>query len=167
MKNRSTTIYGNIVALDESPITQGLLYVGTDDGLIQISEDDGANWNRIDRFEGIPDMTYVNMLLASQHDDNVVYAVFNDHKRGDFKPYLYRSNDKGNTWHPIQGDLPERGSVYSIAEDHVNPNLLFTGTEFGVFVTLNGGKHWHQIKSGLPIIAVRDMAIQKRENDLV
>jgi photosystem II stability/assembly factor-like uncharacterized protein len=167
MKNRSTTIYGNIVALDESPITQGLLYVGTDDGLIQISEDDGANWNRIDRFEGIPDMTYVNMLLASQHDQNVVYAVFNDHKRGNFKPYLYRSSDKGNTWHPIQGDLPERGSVYSIAEDHVNPNLLFAGTEFGVFVSLNGGKHWHQLKSGLPTIAVRDMAIQKRENDLV
>ena len=167
MKNRSTTIYGNIVALDESPVKQGLLYVGTDDGLIQISDDDGGTWTKVDQVEGVPDITYVNMLLASQHDENVVYAAFNDHKRGNFKPYLYRSNDKGKTWHPIQGDLPERGSVYSIAEDHVNPNLLFAGTEFGVFVTLNGGKNWHQIKGGLPTIAVRDMVIQKRENDLV
>ena len=167
MKNRSTTIFGNIVAFDESPLKQGLLYVGTDDGLIQITENDGGNWTKIASFPGVPDMTYVNMLLASQHNENVVYAAFNNHKRGDFKPYLYRSEDKGQTWKSISGDLPERGSVYSIAEDHLNPNILFAGTEFGVFVTLNGGKNWHRLKSGLPVIAVRDMAIQKRENDLV
>jgi len=167
MKNRSTTIYGNIVAFDESPVKKGLLFVGTDDGLIQVSEDDGNNWTRIDKVAGVPEMTYVNMLLASQHNENVVYAAFNNHKRGDFKPYLYQSNDKGKSWHSIMGDLPKRGSVYSIAEDFIDPNLLFAGTEFGVFVSVNGGKNWHQLKSGLPTIAVRDMAIQKRENDLV
>lgn len=167
MKNRSTTIYGNIVAFDESPLKQGLLYAGTDDGLIQVSEDDGGSWKRHDAFPGVPDITYVNMLTASQHDENVVYAVFNNHKRGDFKPYIYRSSDKGQTWKAIQGDLPKRGSVYALVEDHVQPNLLFAGTEFGVFVTLNGGKNWHQLKSGLPTIAVRDIAIQKRENDVV
>ena len=81
---------------------------------------------------------------------DVVYAVFNNHKRGDFKPYIRRSADKGKTWTAIQGDLPKDGAVYSLAEDHVNPNILFAGTEFGVFVTLNGGKNWHQLKTGLP-----------------
>ena len=167
MKNRSTTIYGNIVALDESPLQQGLLYVGTDDGLIQVSENDGAGWVKTDGVRGVPDRTYVNMLLASQHESHTVYAVFNNHKRGDFKPYVYRSRDKGRNWVSISGNLPQRGSVYCLAEDPENPNLLFAGTEFGVFVTLDGGINWAPVKGGLPTIAVRDMAIQKRENDLV
>ena len=166
-KNRSTSIYGNIVALSESPVTEGLLYVGTDDGLVHVSENTGGSWAKMESFPGVPDMTYVNMLLASQHDENTVYAAFNNHKNGDFKPYLLKSTDKGSTWTSIATDLPERGSVYCIAEDHVNPNLLFVGTEFGVFFTVNGGEKWIQLKSGLPTIAVRDMEIQKRENDLV
>lgn len=167
MKNKSTTIYGNIVAFDQSPLNASLLYVGTDDGLIQISEDGGLTWNKKESFKGIPEMTYVNMLWASQHDENVVYAAFNNHKRGDFKPYLMKSVDKGKSWSAIQNDLPERGTVYSIAEDHVEPNLLFAGTEFGCFVSVNGGQNWVKLSSGLPTICVRDMAIQKRENDLV
>lgn len=166
-KNLSTTIYGNIVALSESAIKEGLLYVGTDDGLVQVTEDDGANWKEQSSFPGVPVTTYVNMLLASQHDENVVFAAFNNHKRGDFKPYLLKSNDKGSSWISIASNLPERGSVYAIAEDHVDPNLLFAGTEFGVFFTNNGGKSWTQLKGGIPTIAVRDMEIQKRENDLV
>jgi len=166
-KNGSTTIFGNIVAFDESPKKAGLLYVGSDDGLIQVTENDGANWTKYASFTGIPDMTYVNMLIASQHDENVVYAVFNNHKRGDFKPYIKRSADKGKTWTDVQGDLPKEGAAYAIAEDHVNPNILFAGTEYGVFVTLNRGKNWHQLKTGLPTTCVRDLAIQKRENDLV
>ena len=167
MKNKSTTIFGNIVALTESPKNENLLYVGTDDGLIQITTDGGANWTKKNYFNGVPDMTYVNMLLTSQHDESTVYAVFNNHKRGDFKPYIMKSTDKGEAWESITGDLPERGSVYAIAEDHVNPNLLFAGTEFGLFFTLNGGENWIQLKSGLPTVAIRDIAIQKRENDLV
>ncbi|UTW64589.1 glycosyl hydrolase [bacterium SCSIO 12741] len=166
-KNKSTTIYGNIVALSESPVQENLIYVGTDDGLIQITDDSGQNWKKVDGVSGVPARTYVNMLLASQHDAATVYAAFNNHKNGDFKPYLYKSTDKGNTWTSISGDLPERGSVYCIAEDHVNPNLLFAGTEFGVFVSVDGGAKWIQLKAGLPTIAVRDMEIQKRENDLV
>ncbi len=167
MKNKSTTIYGNIVAFAESPKNENLLYAGTDDGLIQITTDGGQNWSKKSTFNGIPDMTYVNMLLASQHDENTVYAVFNNHKKGDFKPYIMKSTNQGNSWKSISGDLPERGSVYAIAEDHINPNLLFAGTEFGVFFTIDGGEHWVQLKSGLPTIAVRDIAIQQRENDLV
>lgn len=167
MKNKSTTIYGNIVALDESAINENLLYAGTDDGLVQISEDGGANWTKKESFPGVPSMTYVNMLLASQHDENTVYAVFNNHKRGDFKPYILKSTDKGKSWNSIVSNLPERGSVYAIAEDHVNKGLLFAGTEFGVFFTTDGGKNWVQLKAGLPTIAIRDIAIQQRENDLV
>lgn len=167
MKNKSTTIYGNIVALDESPLQQGLIYVGTDDGLIQVSDNDGKNWIKYTSFGGVPNMTYVNMIKASQHDVNTVYAVFNNHKRGDFKPYILISNDKGKTWTSIANNLPDKGSIYCIAEDHIDPNILFVGTEFGVFVTLNKGKEWYALKSGLPTIAVRDMEIQKRENDLV
>lgn len=167
MKNKSTTIFGNIVALDESALNENLLYAGTDDGLVQITEDGGTKWKKKESFPGVPSMTYVNMLLASQHDENRVYAVFNNHKRGDFKPYILKSTDKGKSWKSIVGNLPERGSVYAIAEDHENKDLLFAGTEFGVFFTTDGGKNWVQLKSGLPTIAIRDIAIQKRENDLV
>jgi len=167
MKNKSTTMYGNIVALDESPKQEGLIYVGTDDGLIQITEDNGKTWKKISSFSGIPANTYVNAIVCSQHDANTVYAVFNNHKQGDFKPYILKSTDKGATWTAVQGNLPERGSVYDIAEDHVNKNLLFAGTEFGAFFSIDGGKEWTQLKAGLPTIAVRDLEIQKRENDLV
>jgi photosystem II stability/assembly factor-like uncharacterized protein len=166
-KNQSTSPYGNIVALDESPLVEGLLYVGTDDGLIQVSEDSGANWRKIDKFPGVPERTYVNKVLASLHDENTLYAAFNNHKNGDFKPYILKSTDRGKKWSPIASNLPQRGSVYALAEDHVDKDLLFAGTEFGLFFTFDGGKNWKQLKEGLPTIAVRDLAIQKRENDLV
>jgi photosystem II stability/assembly factor-like uncharacterized protein len=167
MKNKSTTIFGNIVALTESPKDDQIIYAGTDDGLIQITTDGGANWTKKETLSGIPSMTYVNMLLASQHDQNKVYAVFNNHKQGDFKPYIMKSTNKGDSWTSITGNLPERGSVYAIAEDHVNSDLLFAGTEFGVFFTIDGGINWIQLESGLPTVAIRDIAIQTRENDLV
>ncbi len=166
-KNGSTSEYGTIVAFCESPLNKDLLYVGTDDGLIQISENGGQSWTKISSFSGVPNMTYVNMLLASQHDENVVYACFNNHKRGDFKPYVYKSSDKGRTWRNISSNLPERGSSYAIAEDHVVADLLFVGTEFSCFFTRDGGGFWKKLSSGLPTIAVRDIDIQKRENDLV
>jgi photosystem II stability/assembly factor-like uncharacterized protein len=166
-KNQSTALYGNASALTESPKKQGLIYVGTDDGLIQITENDGQNWRKIEKFTGVPDMSYVSRLWASQHDANTVYALFNNHQNGDFKPYILKSTDTGKTWNSIAGNLPERGSLYAIAEDHVNPNLLFVGTEFGFFFTVDGGAKWVQMKGGLPTIAVRDIAVHKGMNDLV
>lgn len=167
MKNKSTSIYGNIVAFDESPVTEGLLFAGTDDGLIHISENSGGNWRKIEGIEGVPSTTYVNAVIASKHNENVVFAVYNNHKNGDFKPYLFLSNDKGKTWTSITSNLPSRGSIFSIVEDHVNNNLLFVGTEFGVFFSVDKGKEWTQLKSGIPTIAARDLAIQERESDLV
>lgn len=166
-KNNSTSLYGTIVSLSESPVQADLLYVGTDDGLVQVSEDGGANWRRIEEFRGVPDMTYVNDLEASVHDANTVFAVFNNHKMGDFKPYVLKSTNRGDSWTSISGDLPERGSVYTIAQDHMKKDLLFVGTEFGIFFTVDGGEKWIQLKSGIPTIAVRDLEIQRRENDLV
>ena len=142
-------------------------YVGTDDGLIQVSEDGGRTWRRQDKFPGVPDRSYVKNVVASRHDADVVFAVFDNHKQGDFTPYVLRSDDRGRHWQSIAGDLPARGEAHDIAQDHVDPDLLFCGTEFGVFFTHDGGKHWLQLKGGLPVIAVRDLEIQPRENDLV
>ncbi|MEM1090532.1 MAG: glycosyl hydrolase [Pseudomonadota bacterium] len=166
-KNNSTSMYGSIVSLDESSLQEGLLYVGTDDGLIQVSDDSGATWRREDRFGRVPEMSYVGDLVASSHDVNRVYAAFDNHKQGDFKPYLLRSDDRGESWTSIVGNLPERGTVHTVAEDHVNPDLLFAGTEFGVFYSQDGGENWGELTGGMPTIAVRDMEIQRRENDLV
>ncbi len=168
-KNASTSPYGNIVAFHESPVDANLLYAGSDDGLIHVTEDGGRTWTKIDcnTIPGVPERTYVNFLLASRHDINVVYAAFNHHKYGDFRPYFYKSADRGRTWKAISNNLPERGSAYSIAEDHLDKDLLFVGTEFGCFFSIDGGGYWKALKAGLPTIAVRDIAIQRRENDLV
>ena len=166
-KNSATSPYGTIVAFSESPIDQNLLIVGTDDGLIQITEDGGESWRKVDDLDGAPVQSYVNAVYASQHDANVIYAAFNHHKYGDFKPYIFRSDNKGKSWKNISNNLPERGSVYAIEEDHENANLIFCGTEFGVFFSPNGGDQWKQLKTGVPTIAVRDLAIQRRENDLI
>lgn len=166
-KNASTTPYGNIVALAESPINEDILFAGTDDGLIHISEDGGTNWRKMDKFPGVPEMTYVNELVASAHDVNTVYAAFNNHKNGDFKPYVLKSSNLGKSWTSVANNLPERGSVYSIEEDHIEKNLLFVGTEFSLFASIDGGDYWKKLNSGLPTVAVRDINIQQREDDLV
>ena len=166
-KNGSTSPYGAIVALSESPVDENLIVVGTDDGLIQITEDAGAHWRKVSNISGTPVRSYVNSVLTSSHDANVIYAAFNHHKYGDFNPYVFKSTDKGRTWSNISANLPERGSVYALAEDPVDNNLLFCGTEFGVYFSPNGGQRWKALGNGLPTILVRDIAIQKRENDLV
>ena len=165
-KNTSTALYGNLSAIAESPKKEGLLYVGTDDGLIQVSEDGGAGWRKVDSFPGVPKDAYVARIRASQHDANTAYVAFENHQNGDFAPYLFKTTDAGRTWTPITGDLPKRGSTYAIAEDHVDPSLLFAGTEFAAYFSKDGGAKWVKI-AGVPTIAVREIAIQKRYNDLV
>ncbi len=166
-KNVSTSFYGTIVSVAESPLKTGLLAVGTDDGLIQVSENDGGTWRRIDHFPGVPERSYVSRVVFSQHDPKVMYAAFDNHKMGDFKPYVLRSDDLGRSWTSIAGGLPKRGSAFVLVEDPVKANLLFVGTEFGLFFSPDTGKRWVQLKGGLPTIAIRDLAIQKRESDLV
>ena len=165
-KNASTAFYGNISAISESPKRDGLLFVGTDDGLIQVHDDEGAAWRKAD-LSALPEHIYVQRVLASQHDENVAYAALDNHQNGDFKPYLMKTTDRGKTWTNISAGLPQNGPVMSIAEDFVNPKLLFAGTEYGLYFSIDGGDKWTRLRGGLPTIEVRDMVIQKRESDLV
>jgi photosystem II stability/assembly factor-like uncharacterized protein len=165
-KGASTSWYGNIVSLSESPLKEGLIYVGTDEGLVQVTEDGGAHWRKLERFPGVPEMSYVSAVTASQHDADTVYASFENHQQGDFKPYMLKSTDRGKTWTSIAGDLPARGNVWCVVEDRVDPKLLFSGTEYGLFFTQNGGGSWIPLKGGFPTIAVRDLWFQKRHDDL-
>jgi photosystem II stability/assembly factor-like uncharacterized protein len=166
-KNASTSFYGNITALAESPLRDGLLVAGTDDGLIQTTEDGGEHWRATGDFPGVPDGALVSCVLASRHDPERLYAAFDNHKMADFNAYILRSTDGGHRWESVKGTMPDSGVVYTIAEDHVKGDLLFAGTEFGVSCTVDGGRHWIRLKGGLPTIAVRDLALQRRENDLV
>jgi len=165
--HESTTALSNVVSLDESPLMEGLIYAGTDDGLLQVTEDGGKNWRKIEDFPGVPKWTYVSDIFASPRDVNPVFVALNNWQRGDYKPYLVKSSDKGRTWTSVSGNLPDRHDVWSVIQDHINGNLLFAGTEFGLFTSVDGGGNWVPLKGGMPTIQVRDMAVQKRENDLV
>jgi photosystem II stability/assembly factor-like uncharacterized protein len=166
-KNQSTAFFGNASALAESPKKDGLIYVGTDDGLIQITEDGGKNWRKVEKIGDVPELAYCSRIVASVNDPNTVYVAFENHQNADFKPYLFKSTDAGRSWTSIKSNLPANQPVWGIAEDHVNPNLLFVGTEYGLFFTVDGGQKWIQMRGGLPTIQVRDLVIQRRENDLV
>ncbi|HEY9450917.1 MAG TPA: hypothetical protein VIQ60_14295, partial [Gemmatimonadaceae bacterium] len=166
-KNTSTSLFGAIVSLAESPVKEGLLWVGTDDGLIQVSTDAGATWRKIGGVRGAPDSAFVSRVTPSSHDTNTVYASFDNHKSGDYKPYIFRSTDLGRTWTSIAGNLPERGTVYVVIDDPVDPDLLYAGTEFGLYYTADGGKKWSKLGTGIPTIQVRDLAIQQRDDALV
>lgn len=161
--------FSTISSLAESSLKAGLLYVGTDDGIFQMSEDDGATWMRKDlsSIPGLPGTAFVNNLYADLHDENVVYMAADNHKYGDFKPYLFKSTDKGETWNSMVGNLPDRHLVWRVVQDHVDPDLLFAATEFGIFFTNDGGEKWTPLKAGMPTISFRDITIQRRENDLV
>ncbi|MCP4661871.1 MAG: glycosyl hydrolase [bacterium] len=165
-KNLFTSIYGAAVALSESPLVEGLLFVGTDDGLIHVSEDGGETWRVEESFPGVPERAYVSDLEASWHDAGTVYATFDHHKMGDFSPYVLKSTDRGRSWTSIAGDLGEREIAWTLAQDHAVPELLFLGTELGLYATLDEGERWLELNGGLPTIAVRDLDVQRRENDL-
>jgi len=165
-KNVSTSTYGALIAVDESPLAEGLIYAGTDDGLIHVTSDGGGKWSTVDSFRGVPDMSLVEDIISSFHDADVAYAVIDNHKRGDYKPYVLKTENRGKSWTLISNNLPERGTAHTIIEDHVDSNLLFVGTEFGLFFSNNGGDSWTELTS-LPTVAVRDLEIQRREGDLV
>ncbi|MCP4895488.1 MAG: glycosyl hydrolase [bacterium] len=159
--------YGTVTSIEESPVVEGLIYAGTDDGLIQVTEDGGENWRQIDAIKGVPETAFINNLRADLFDADTVYALLDNHKTGDYKPYLYKSTDRGKSWTSIAGDLPDGHLVWRMVQDHVNKNLFFLGTEFGVFFSVNGGENWIKLKGGVPTIPFRDLQIQRRENDLV
>ncbi|MBC8320966.1 MAG: glycosyl hydrolase [Bacteroidetes bacterium] len=161
--------YNTITSLAESPLQEGLIYVGTDDGLLQITENGGDSWSKIEvvKLPNLPATAFVNDIKADLHDVNTVYVVLDNHKYGDLKPYIYKSTNRGRTWQSISGNIPDNTIVWRIVQDHVKPELMFAGTEFGIYTTFDGGKNWVKLDGDVPVISFRDLAIQKRENDLV
>ncbi len=161
--------FNTIANIAESPIDENILYAGTDDGLIQVTSNGGKNWKRYDigKIRGIPATAYVNDIRADLFDKDTVYAALDNHKYGDYKPYLIKSTNRGKSWKSIASNLPDKHLVWRIVQDHVNKNLLFVGTEFGLFFTVDGGKAWTELTGDVPTISFRDVKIQRRENDLV
>jgi photosystem II stability/assembly factor-like uncharacterized protein len=161
--------YNTITSLAESPVQEGLLWAGTDDGLLQVSADGGDTWKAIPvgDLPGVPDTAFVNDIKTDLYDADTVYVCLDNHKYGDFKPYLVKSTDRGKKWTSIAGDLPDRHLVWRLVQDHVKSDLLFAATEFGIFFTVDGGGKWIRLPGGVPTISFRDLAIQRRENDLV
>ncbi|MBT8267752.1 MAG: glycosyl hydrolase, partial [Bacteroidia bacterium] len=161
--------YNTITSLAESPIQEDLIYAGTDDGIIQVTEDAGANWRKVSlgSIKGLPKTPFVNDVRADLFDANTVYAALDNHKNGDYKPYLIKSTDKGRSWSLMNGDLPGRMLTWRLVQDHENRDLIFLAAEYGIYFTTNAGKNWIKLKGGLPTISFRDITIQRRDNALV
>ncbi|MDN3204007.1 WD40/YVTN/BNR-like repeat-containing protein [Algoriphagus sediminis] len=161
--------FSTISSLGESPINPDVLYAGTDDGLIQYTTDGGETWNEVQvgSIPGVPENAFVNDIRADLFDEATVYVVLDNHKEGDFKPYVAKSTNYGASWSLITNGLPEPLLTWRIVQDHEKEGLLFLATEFGVYFSINGGGNWMELNGGLPTISFRDITIQRRENDLV
>jgi photosystem II stability/assembly factor-like uncharacterized protein len=157
-----------LITISESPLVPGLIWVGTDDGNVRLTMDDGIAWNDVrPNITGVPEGLWVSRVEASHFDKAVCYVTFDGHRSDDFKPYVFRTKDFGKTWENISANLPEGHCVYVIREDLKNKNLLFVGTEFGVFVSVNGGRRWTKAMNGMPTVAVHDLLIHPRAGDLI
>jgi photosystem II stability/assembly factor-like uncharacterized protein len=158
--------YATLTAISESPLVEGVLYTGSDDGLVHVTVDGGAEWSRAADLPGVPERSFINDVEASQHDTSTVFVVADAHKFGDYRPLVFRSGDHGATWSSISGDLPDDTILWAIQQDHENPDLLFLAAEYGIYVSLDGGDHWNLL-GGAPTIAFRDLKIHRRDDDLV
>ncbi|WP_142783839.1 WD40/YVTN/BNR-like repeat-containing protein [Changchengzhania lutea] len=161
--------YNTITSLSESPKNSDIIYAGTDDGVIQYTKNGGTSWTslNVNNLPGVPSTAFVNDIKADFHDANNVYVALDNHKFGDYKPYLLKSENGGKSWISITNGIPDNTLIWRLVQDHINPNLLFLGTEYGIYVSLNQGEKWIKFSDGLPTIPFRDLAIQKRETDLV
>src|SRR5437867_8741202 len=170
--NSSAEMHTTIYSISESPKDKSLIWAGTDDGNLQLTRDGGKTWtNVVGNIPNLPKNSWVSWVQASNFDAATAYAAFDRHTFGDMAPYVFKTTDYGNTWTPLVTSEESkfvRGYAHVIKEDLVKPNLLFLGTEFGLYVSIDGGKNWAQFKGNhFPAVAVRDLAIQPRENDLI
>jgi photosystem II stability/assembly factor-like uncharacterized protein len=163
--NGAMSWYATLTSIAESPLAEGLLYTGSDDGLVHVSEDGGASWRRA-TLEGVPARAFVNEVKASPVDPDTVFVALDNHKTGDYAPYLFVSRDRGRTWRSIRGDLPDGEIAWSIEQDHVDGDLLFLGAERGLWSSLDGGAVWRKL-AGAPTISFRDVEIHRDRSDLV
>ncbi len=165
--NGAMSKYATLTSIAESPLVDGLLYTGSDDGLINVSENDGADWRQSAALPGVSERSFINDLEPSQHDENTVFAIADAHKFGTYKPYIFISTNRAKSWQSISGDLPDGTIVWMIKQDPVDANLLFIGTEFGLYFSYNKGTNWIALKSGVPTIPFRDIELHPRDGDLV
>lgn len=161
--------YNTITSLSESAIDENIIYAGTDDGHIQYTSNGGENWTKINvnALPGVPSTAFVNDIKADLHNKNIAYVVLDNHKFGDYRPYVFKTSNGGKTWSAINNGLPNDHLTWRLVQDHVNKDLLFLATEYGIYVSFNQGAKWIKFSNGLPTISFRDLAIQKRENDLI
>lgn len=165
--NGAMSKYSTLTTVSESPLTEGLLYTGSDDGLIHTSPDGGATWSQAAPLPDVPERAFINKVEADQHAAGSVFALADAHKLGDYTPYLFESADNGQSWTSIRGDLPDSTIVWAIQQDHVTPDLLFIATEYGLYTSTNRGLNWHKLSSGAPTIAFRDVKLHRRDDDVI
>ena len=166
-RNDGQSNYGNLTALAESPLDPAVLYTGSDDGRVHVTRDGGASWTDVTgKVRGLPPFTYVTRIVASRGAAGSVYAVFDGHRNDDFDPYIFASDDFGESWEKITEGLPNT-SLNALAQHPSAHNLLFAGSEVGVHFSFDGGANWHDLKNGLPTVPVDDIVVHPRDNDLV
>ncbi|HEX6941652.1 MAG TPA: hypothetical protein VF128_01925 [Gemmatimonadaceae bacterium] len=166
-RNDGVSGYGTLVSFVESSKRAGLMYTGADDGTVHVSRD-GTTWTNITtRFPGLPRLAAVSRIAPSSHDERVVYATFDNHAAADKKPYVYTSSDYGSTWRAISAGIPDGQAVRTITEDLKNPSVLYVGTEFGLFVSLNRGERWMRVKANLPTVPIAEITVHPRDNDMI
>jgi hypothetical protein len=167
-RNDGVSNYGNLVSFVESARRAGLFYTGADDGTVHVSRDNGANWtNLTGRFPGLPRLAPVSRIAASRHDDGTVYVSFDNHAGNDNKPYVYVSTDFGGSFRAITTGIPDGQAVRTITEDHRNANVLYAGTEFGLFVSLNKGGQWMRVRANLPTVPIAEITLHPRDNAMI
>lgn len=166
-ENTGAETHCTIITISESPVKPGVVWVGTDDGLVHVSQNDGYDWTQVtSNFQGVPKNTWVSRVAASKYKLERCYVTFDGHRTGDMKPYVFATEDMGKTWTNITSNLP-MGSVYVVKEDPENEDLLYVGTEFGLFVSRDRGKTWTQWRNGLPTVAVHDIVIHPRDHEII
>ncbi len=162
-------LHATIFTISESPLEPGVIWVGTDDGNVQLTRNDGATWSNVSAgLPGLPQPDlWISRIEASHHAKGTAYLVVDGHRHALYRPWVFKTTDYGRTWTSISGNLPDGHPLYVVVEDHRNPNLLFVGSEFALFYTVNGGQSWTRLKSNLPTVAVHDIKIHARDNDVI
>ena len=168
MDNSGAENHTTIFTITESPLNENIIWAGTDDGNIQVTKNGGKSWeNVVENVSGVPKNTWVYHIEASVHDENTAYVVFDGHTSGDMKAYAFKTTDLGKTWSNIIPNDDVTGFARNIQEDYVNKDLLFLGTELGLYITINGGDKWSKFTKNVPPVAIHYIELQANTNDLV